>query len=69
MNNTLSLEQISKTGNLDSNLISGQYKLNLMAKLIQIKLENPKLKQSEIVDHLSYSSSTLQRYRNDINKL
>ena len=34
MNNTLSLQQISKTGNLDSNLISGQYKLNLLADLL-----------------------------------
>ena len=40
-----------------------------MAKFIQIKFENPKLKQSELADHLGYSSSNLQRYRNDINML
>ena len=30
MNNTFSLQQISITSNLDANLISRQYKLNLM---------------------------------------
>ena len=65
MKNSFSLQQRSKTGNLDPNLIS-QYTLNLMAKFMQIKFENPKLKQSEIADQLNYSSSTLKRYRNDI---
>ena len=36
---------------------------------MQIKFENPNSKQSEIEDQLRYSSSTLQRYRNDINIL
>ena len=40
-----------------------------MAKLMQINFENPKLKQSEGADRISYLSSTLQRYRNDINML
>ena len=31
MNNSFSLQQIQKTSNLDANLISRQYKLNLMA--------------------------------------
>ena len=66
MSNSLFLQQISTTGNLDFNLIFRQYKLNLMAKFVQINFENPKLKQSEIADPLGYSSSTLQRYRNDI---
>ena len=69
MNNSFSLQQVSQTGNLDSNLISRQYKLKLMAKFMQIKFENPKLKQSEIANQLSYTSSNLQRYRNDINRL
>ena len=63
MNN--SLHQIHETGNLDSNLISCQNKLNLMAKFMQIKFEKSKMSQSEIADQLGYSSSTLQRYRND----
>ena len=67
MNNSFSLQQIQKTSNLDANLISRQYKLNLMADYMRMKYENPKLKQSQIANQLSYSTSTLQRYRNDLN--
>ena len=67
MNDSFSLQQISRTGNLDSNLISRQIKLNLMAEFMRMKYENPKLKQSEVANHLGYSTSTLQRYRNEIN--
>ena len=67
MNNTFSLKQISTTGNIDSNLISHQFKLNLMADFMRIKYENPKLKQSDKANPSSKSFSTLQRYRNDIN--
>ena len=69
MNNSFSLQQIQKTSNLDANLISRQYKLNLMADFMRVKYENPKMKQSEIANQLSLSSSTIQRYRNDINML
>ena len=69
MNNSFSLQQIQKTSNLDANLVSRQYKLNLMADFMRIKYENPRMKQSEIANQLGMSSSTLQRYRNDINKL
>ena len=69
MENSLSLQQISKTGNLDSNLKSRQYNLNLSADFMQVKYENPQMKQSEIANDLHYSTSTLQRYRNDINML
>ena len=65
MNNSFSLQQIQKTSNLDANLISRQYKLNLMADLLSVKYENPEMKQSEIANHLGMSSSTLQRYRDD----
>ena len=37
MNNSFSSQQRSKTGNFDSNLLSRQYKLNLMAKFRQNK--------------------------------
>ena len=40
-----------------------QYKLDKMAKFMEIKSVNPKLKQSEIARELKISSSTLQRYR------
>ena len=66
MNNTFSLEQISKTGELNANLILRQYKLDLMARFMEKKSNNPKLTQKEIAKELGYSSSTLQRYRNDI---
>ena len=67
MNNNFSLQQIQKTSNLDANLISRQYKLNLIADFMRVKYENLKLIQSEIANQLGLSSSTLQRYRNDIN--
>ena len=67
MKNTFSLQQISKTGNLDSNLKSRQYKLNHMADFLRMKYEKPKLKQSELANQLGYSFSTSQKYRNDIN--
>ena len=69
MNNSFSLQQIQKTSNLDANLISRQYKLNPMADFMRVKYENPKMKQSEIANQLGISSSTIQRYRNDINML
>ena len=69
MNNTFSIQQIQKTSNLDANLISRQYKLNLMADFMRVKYENPKMKQSDIANQLVLSSSTVQRYRNDINML
>ena len=69
MNNSFSLQQIQKTSNLDANLISRQYKLNLMADFMRVKYENPRLKQSEIANQLGMSSSTIQRYRNEINML
>ena len=69
MNNSFSLQQIQKTSNLDDDLISRQYELNLMADFMRVKYENPKMKQSEIANQLNLSASTIQRYRNDINML
>ena len=69
MNNSFSLQQIQKTSNLDANLISRQYKLNLMADLSRLKYENPRMRQSQIANQIGLSTSTLQRYRNDINML
>ena len=69
MNNSFSLQQIQKTSNLDANLISRQYKVNLMADFLRVKYENPKMKQSEIANQIGLSTSTLQRFRNDINML
>ena len=61
-----SSEQISKTGNLDANLILRQNKLDLMSRFMELKSINPKLGQDQIAKEVSYSCSTLQRYRHDI---
>ena len=69
MNNSFSLQEIQKTSNIDANLISRQYKLNLMADFMRLKYENSRMKQCEIANQLGKSSSILQRYRNVINML
>ena len=69
MNNSFSLQQREKTSNLDANLISRQYKLNLMADYLRLNYEKSKMKQSQIANQIGLSTSTLQRYRNDINML
>ena len=61
MKNSFPLQQISKTGNFDSNLKSRQYKLKLLGEFKQNNFKNPRLKQSEIADLLGCSSSFLQR--------
>ena len=67
--NTPSLNEINKTANMDPNLLTRHYKLKLMNDFMHIKYQNPKMKQSDIANNLNMSSSTLQRYRNDINML
>ena len=69
MNNSFSLQQVQKTSNLVASLISRQYKLNLMADFMRIKYQNPKMNQSEIANQIGLSSSTVQRYRNEVNML
>ena len=46
MNNTFSLEQIPKAGNLDKIFLLRQYKLDAMAKFMEIKSFKSKLKQN-----------------------
>ena len=58
-----------QTGNLVSNFITLQYKLDLMARFMETKLINSKLKQSEIAKELGCSSSALKGYRQDIKML
>ena len=65
MKNTFLQEQISKICNLDSNLMLRQYKVDLMARFMELKSVNPKLNQNQIAKELGFSSITLQRYRND----
>ena len=66
MNNTPSLYERIKTAYMDPNLLTRHYEVKLMNDFMHIKYQNPKMKQSEIADRLSMSSSTLQRSINDI---
>ena len=67
--NTPSLSEINKTANMDPNLLTRHYKLKLMNDFMNIKYQNPKMKQSEIANQLNMSTSTIQRQRNDVNML
>ena len=63
------IEKVSKAGIFDSILILQQYKLVLMARFVEIKSINPKLKQFEIAKELGCSISSSQILRIDINRL
>ena len=54
---------------MDPNMLTKHYKLKLMNDFMNIKCQNPKMTQSEISSQLNMSSSTIKRYRNDINML
>ena len=69
MNNTHSLNEINKNSAMDPNMLTKYYKLKLMNDFMNIKYQNPKMTQSEISSQLNMSSSTIKRYRNDINML
>ena len=69
MNNTPSLNEINKNSAMDPNMLTKYYKLKLMNEFMNIKYQNPKMTQSEISSQLNMSSSTIKRYRNDINML
>ena len=69
MNNTPSLNEINKNYAMDPNMLTKYYKLKLMIDFMNIKYQNPKMTQSEISSQLNMSSSTIKRYRSDINML
>ena len=69
MNNIPSLNEINKNSAMDPNMLTKYYKLKIMNDFMYMKYQNPKLKQSELANNLNMSSSTIQRYRNDINML
>ena len=66
MNHTPSLNEVNKNSTMDPNMLTKYYKLKLMNDFMNIKYQNPKMTQSEISSQLNLSSSTIQRYRNDI---
>ena len=57
MNNTFSLKQISKTRNIDANLIIREVKSDLMSRFLEIKSINPKLRRKQLAKGLVYSHS------------
>ena len=61
------LNEINETSNMDPSLITRFYQLKLMNDFMNVKYQNPKLKQSEIASQLKVSTSSIQRQRNDIN--
>ena len=67
--NTPSLNEINKNSAMDPNMLTKYYKLKLMNDFMNIKYQNPKMTQSEISSQLNISSSTIKRYRNDINMI
>ena len=58
-----------KNYTMDPNMLTKYYKLKLMNDFMNIKYQNPRMTQSEISTQLNMSSSTIKRYRNDINML
>ena len=69
MNTTPSLNEINKNSSMDPNMLTKYCKLKLMNDFMNIKYQNPKMTQSEISSQLNMSPSTIQRYRNDINRI
>ena len=69
MNNTPSLNEINKNSAMEPNMLTKYYKLKLMKDFMNIKNQNPKVTQSGMSSQLNMSSSTIKRYRNDINML
>ena len=67
--NTPPLNEINKNSTMDPNMLTKYYKLKLMNDFMNIKYQNPKMTQSEISSQLNMSSSTIKRYRNDINMI
>ena len=69
MNNTPSLNEINKNSTMDPNMLTKYFKLKHMKDFMNIKYQNPKMTQSEISSQLNMSSSTIKRYRSDLNKI
>ena len=59
---------MNKNSAMNPNMLTKYYKLKIMNDFMSIKYQNPKMTQSEISSQLNMSpSTTIQRYRNDIN--
>ena len=60
MNNTFSLEQISRTKNFDTKLKLRQHKLDLMAQFMGIKIHQPKVETKRKCKRNRFHFTTLQ---------
>ena len=67
MNKIFSLEQLIKTGNLDSNLLLQQYEIDIMLRFIEIKSRNVKRTQKQTAEDSGISDFTIERYRKGSN--
>ena len=63
---TPSLSETNKIANVDPNLITKYYKIKNMNGFMNVKYQNPRLKQSEIASQLKMSTSSIQRQWKDI---
>ena len=66
MNETLTLDQISKLLNPDANLLLRQYKVDLKTQFMAIKSVNPKMTQKKLANEIGCSDSTLKGYGKDV---
>ena len=66
MSNNFTIDQLSKSQTIDPNSINRLYKINMMLNFMEIRSNNPKMKQSQICKQLGTSDSTIKRYRDDI---
>ena len=62
---TFSPELISKTSNVDSNLILRHKKLDLMATFLELKPIKLKLRQDQTEEEIGFSISTFHCYKDD----
>ena len=67
MNSTPSLNEINKFASMDPNLITDFYKKKHMNDFMNLKYQNPKMKQADIANQLGMSTSSIQRCRKEIN--
>ncbi len=61
------LQSLAVRGNMDANLINRNFKLAQPAKIKELRLEHPKLKQRDILRFIGASDSTLKWIGKDLN--
>src|ERR1700712_5779180 len=61
--NKINLKSLAEEGSIDANLIQRQAKVENVAVYMQIKKDNPDLKNAEICSAMNMSASTMRRIR------